>query len=323
MAHSFDQDPSGAVLEFGLLMREGHHLATPERRAWEAANLRRAHHQTWVGPALSKGHLISVLEGGRQREDVRRRLDRVFLRLEADHLIEPFSRDDNLVTQYRVVSPLGEELLHQNAHREYLGGLTTVVQRWRRSVVKIYHPTEAGIGTGFLVRPDVVATARHVVDGLDELEIALEDGTVLPHTDIVRPTNLPELDLALIRLAEPLNEPRPFRLSVGPELLDEVVVFGYPPVPSTDGAYLVVNRGEVSSEVALYASQLHVLVVSCLLRGGNSGGPVVNRRGHVIGVVSRNLFAQLSPDEKSINEGLGFAAALTSEWLQDLLDGKV
>jgi serine protease Do len=101
----------------------------------------------------------------------------------------------------------------------------------------------------------------------------------------VRPPKHLDLDIALIPLEEELDR-RPFSLSDDCELLDEVVVFGYPPISQSDDAYLVVNRGEVSARPSLLGSGQRVIVVSCLLRGGHSGGPVVNRRGAVVGIVS-------------------------------------
>jgi len=332
MTGAFDQDPLGAVLEFfSLLKGVGKFSNTPGRNAWETANVKRLGQASlqpgtldqmiWPNQAVSKEQLLSILAVGRDRIKVRKILDRVFLKLELEHLIEPFSQDDNLSTIYRVISPLGKELLADGSYIEYIAGLPMVVKRWRHSVVKIYHPTDAGIGTGYLIETNMVATAKHVIKRLNEFEIAFEDGTVVHHKDVLFPKNMDDLDLAIVELASHVQERRPFKLNIGRELLDEVVIFGYPPVPQADDAYLVVNRGEISADIKL-CSQLQVLVVSCLLRGGNSGGPVVNRRGHVVGTISDNLFKKISEDEESINEGLGFAAAIPSNWTQDLLDGK-
>ncbi len=332
MAISFDDDPLGSVLEYASLFRRDQLSVNSARAAWEISNIKQrrtgsfgsaqSSMDVWLGPAVSKGHLLNLLQPGRNKDIVRKKLDRVFMKLEIEYLIEPYAQDDNLATSYRVISPLGEELLQENSYIEYVFGLPQVVERWRGSVVKIYHPTDEGIGTGYLIEPNMVVTAKHVIEGHDKFEIAFEDGTVVQHNRVIVPQMIDELDLALIILSAPFTDRSPFKLSLGRELLDEVVIFGFPPVPQADDAYLVVHRGEISADIKLY-SKTQVLIVSCLLRGGNSGGPVVNRRGHVVGTISQNLFKKISENEDSINEGLGFAAAIPSEWTQDLLNGKI
>ena len=130
----FDQDPLGAILHFVHLMRHDDHAA---RQRWKDDNAHSEWHQLWIGIAASKSHLLEALRVGRQESDVRRTIDRIFRLAETHNLIASLPTDDNLSTTYRVLTPLGEELLHQNAHREYVGGLRTVVHRWRNSVVKI------------------------------------------------------------------------------------------------------------------------------------------------------------------------------------------
>lgn len=319
MASSFDQDVAGAILEWGVFWRTAN---AKDRQAWAAANVRgNGGFDPWRATSLEKAHLLEVLRVGRDPADVRRRLDRAFLKLEIEHLIEPYRKDDNLTTTLREVTALGEELVREGSHVEYLGGLRTVVERWKPSVVKIYNPSDIGIGTGFLVGPSVIATADHIFDQLTRFEVQFEGGDVVPHAKVIRPAER-KLDVALIELAAPAPQ-KPVKLTIDRSVLDEVVVLGYPPVPHTADAYLLANRGEVSADdVQLYSGHQTILV-SCILRGGYSGGPVLNRRGQAVGLVSENLFKELSAEEKSLNEALGFAAVLPSEWIQDMLDGKI
>jgi len=326
MSYNFDQDPIGSILEYGLLV---HQREGTGRQSWRQANINNLPPPsiavtvdlTWNDHSFEKSHLLNLLERGRNREAVRRQLDRIFHKLEMEHLIEPFSRDDNLSTTHRVLTPLGRELIDQGAHLEYLSGLPYIANHWKQSIVKIYHPTDVGIGTGFLVRPNLVATALHVVER-QGFVVELESGQILNYSEVRRPNQSFDLDLALIELNDNLQNPPPFRLCPDYQLLDEVVILGYPRIPQSTDAFLVANRGEVSSEVILFEGDLQAIIVSCLLRGGHSGSPVINIRGQVIGLVSRNLFQQPMPDE-SINEGLGYAAAISSEWIDDLIQQNV
>lgn len=166
-----------------------------------------------------------------------------------------------------------------------------------------------------------IVTAKHVVEQLDSPEVSLGD-YIFSDFDYDFPTELPELDLAIINLRSEVNGLEPFKICDSYDLLDEVTIIGYPPVPRSNDAYLVVNKGEVSSRVQLYQPEIQVMIVSSLLRGGNSGGPVLNNRGEVIGIVSENLFNQFSP-ENGINESIGFAAAIESIWIKDLANHRI
>ena len=140
--------------------------------------------------------------------------------------------------------------------------------------------------------------------------------------NIIKPKKKKELDIALITINNTSMKAKPFNIQPNFDLLDEVVLFGYPPIPITDDAYLVVNRGEISS-IPTLQNGIDAMIVSAILRGGHSGGPIVNNKGQVIGIVSENLFKQLSPKEESVAEGLGFSAGLGSQWLLDLESGNV
>ncbi len=154
----------------------------------------------------------------------------------------------------------------------------------RESVVKVYGYTSCGKGvegTGFLYAGNRVMTNAHVVAGVDEPEVQV-DGRNVPakvvHYD-------PDLDVAVLaaKVARPALS---FSTKVVPK--QKIAVLGYP----EDGPYDV-QTGRVRSQQPLRSPDIHgsgtvirdVLSLRALVRPGNSGGPVLDVDGRVVGVV--------------------------------------
>jgi S1-C subfamily serine protease len=319
MARLFDDDPCGAILEYGFLLESKDRAG---QQAWSQANVRGTlpKSEPWNTVAMTPYPLVESLHLGRDTNTVRRQIDRVFRKLEAEHLIEPWSKDDNRQTQWRELTALGRELLLQDSYLEYLFGLKMVVERWQSCVVKILpsDETAVGIGTGFLISCDRVATARHVVDGLGDFRVVTQDGSQLTCGN-VRVASSADIDVAVIELAQPVVGMRKMILSPDVGVLDEVVVMGFPPVPKTAQAHMLANRGEVSAIVDRYDRSTADILISCLLSGGYSGGPVMNKRGHAMAVMTENLYRQVDSDHSDRNAMIGIAAATNIAFVQDLL----
>ena len=154
----------------------------------------------------------------------------------------------------------------------------------RESVVKVYGYTSCGKGvegTGFLFAGNRVMTNAHVVAGVEEPEVQV-DGRNVPakvvHYD-------PDLDVAVLaaKVARPSLS---FSTKVASK--QKIAVLGYP----EDGPYDV-QTGRVRSQQPLRSPDIHgsgtvirdVLSLRALVRPGNSGGPVVDVDGRVVGVV--------------------------------------
>jgi S1-C subfamily serine protease len=138
-------------------------------------------------------------------------------------------------------------------------------------------------GSGFLVSPGLVVTNAHVVAGTGSVKV--EDATGY-HSASVELFD-PEFDLAVLRVRG-LTE-RPLKIDPGTVGRGtKAVVIGYP-----EGGPLAVDPAGVRTEIIATGLDIYgqnqtvraVYEIQALVRPGNSGGPLVEPDGLVIGVV--------------------------------------
>lgn len=138
-------------------------------------------------------------------------------------------------------------------------------------------------GTGFAVAGgSVVVTNAHVVDGCGRIEI----GGWGPAT--VRDRDR-RVDLALLTPMKPLSAYLAFRGGRGVRLGDEIVVVGYP-LRGVLASGAQATTGIVSALAGIGDDRTR-LQITAPVQPGNSGGPVLDRSGNVIGVVVSKLDA--------------------------------
>jgi hypothetical protein len=140
-----------------------------------------------------------------------------------------------------------------------------------------------GTGSAFVVAPGgYLATCAHVVRGAGRLEVTLGEKR---YESEVLAVDVPH-DLALLRIAAPDAVPLPVGDSEKVQLAEDVSVIGYP-LASRLGSGVKVTRGSVAGVADTQGNRLFQIDAS--VNPGNSGGPAVNARGEVIGVVNAKL----------------------------------
>jgi serine protease Do len=137
-----------------------------------------------------------------------------------------------------------------------------------------------GAGTGFIVAADgLILTNHHVVDGADRITVRLTDGRTLRAERI---GSDPDTDIALIKVAAP--KPLPHAVLGNSDTLrvgEWVLAIGNPLAYEhtvTVGVVSFIGRKLFESSIDRY------IQTDAAINFGNSGGPLINGRGEVIGI---------------------------------------
>ena len=166
-----------------------------------------------------------------------------------------------------------------------------VLERVKRGVVVVVTYDEAGApllrGSGFFVGRGRVVTSLHVLRGAHAARVLTHDGKAHRVEAVAGASD--ERDLALLEVASPDETYTPLELeSITPRAGEEVAVVG-----SAAGAHAQVTHG--AAGVVWYLNGAGELIqITARIEGGDSGGPVVNRAGRVVGVAA--LFAESAGD---------------------------
>jgi len=177
-------------------------------------------------------------------------------------------------------------------------------------------PRQQGIGSGVIATKDgYILTNNHVVDGADEVKVALQDGREFTAKVIGRD---PKTDIAVIKIDAKDLPAVPMADSEKVEVGDVVLAIGNP-----FGIGQTVTTGIVSATGRAGAVGLDYedfIQTDAAINPGNSGGALVDAEGRLIGINTAIL------SRSGGNQGIGFAipANLARDVMESLVkDGHV
>jgi hypothetical protein len=158
------------------------------------------------------------------------------------------------------------------------------------------------LGSGFFVRPDVVVTNYHVIEGASDGFAKIVGETFIYHIEGVVGIDKTK-DLALLKLKRVNGKPLILADISKIEVGQEVFALGNP-----KGLEGTISPGIISGSSLRQVENENLIQITAPISPGSSGGPVVNRKGEVVGVAVASL-----------KEGQSLNFAVPSSYLAILL----
>jgi serine protease Do len=159
-------------------------------------------------------------------------------------------------------------------------------------------------GTGFLIADARVMTNQHVIDGCNRIILHTPSGQWLAAAPPARADV--QLDLAILNVPGLVGPTLAFREAPNLRRGESVVAYGFP-LAGLLSSEPKLTRGEVNGLRGLRDNP-NQFQISAAVQPGNSGGPLLDMQGHLVGVIVSKLNAQrLVQSTGDIAQNVNFA----------------
>lgn len=167
-------------------------------------------------------------------------------------------------------------------------------------------------GTAWLINSNHLITAAHVINNSKNIKAVINETLIdisVVDTDEVN-------DVAILRLNKPITS-KPLNISnQNVRLGTDIVVIGYP-LSTVLGNKIQVTSGVVSATGGI-ANDKRVLQITAPIQPGNSGGPLLNTYGEVVGLVTSKLSDKAMIEQGFVPQNVNFS--LKVPYFKALLD---
>jgi S1-C subfamily serine protease len=177
----------------------------------------------------------------------------------------------------------------------------------------LYEPEVKGFGSGFIISKEGhILTCYHVIEGSNTVKVKL--GNNLHSAKVIRKDSFNDLALLKISGSFPALAFSSKRIA---KMGQEVFTIGYPN-PILQGVNAKLTKGSVNSLTGIQ-DDLRLYQISIPVQPGNSGGPLLDMNGNVIGIVVAMLDAKTAfKISGSLPQNVNYA--VKSTYAQALLD---
>ena len=164
--------------------------------------------------------------------------------------------------------------------------------------------TGAAAGSGFVITEDgYILTNYHVIDGANSIQVTFDNGKEYTATYV---GGEEKNDIAVIKVDATGLTPVVIGKSSDMLVGEQVTTIGNPlgelTFSESTGIISALDRSITMSD----GRQMNMIQTDCAINSGNSGGPLFNSHGEVIGIVSAKYSSGSNSSSASV-EGLGFA----------------